>query len=134
DPKLNCTHQFDTACHAITHAAWGRAERGYDVEVPRRDPETGDSSARLWAKGELRLAWTLTWNGIVDPQPPFDAAPWRGGVMRWGDTALPEDDAECAITLRRASDIGMGRGMDLESVPVASELPKTMGAVCYSMQ
>ena len=54
--------------------------------------------------------------------------------MRWADATLPEDDAECAITLRRASDIGMGRGMDLESVPVASELPRSMGAVCYSMQ
>ena len=138
DPKQNCTHQFDAACHAITHAARGGAvgsTRQYDLEIPRRDFEAdGSTRVRLWVDGVLRLTWSLTWNGIVDPEPPFDAAPWRGGFMRWADATLPEDDAECAIALRRASDIGMGRGMDLESVPVASELPRSMGAVCYSMQ
>ncbi len=27
DPRQNCTHQFDAACHAITHAASGRRDR-----------------------------------------------------------------------------------------------------------
>jgi hypothetical protein len=134
DPKQNCTHQFDAACHAITHAAWGREERVYDVEVPRRDLETGTTHVRLWVDGDARLAWTLTWTGIVDPEPPFDEAPWKGGFMRWADATLPEDDAECAIVLRRAADIGMGRGMDLDAVPVASELPSSMAGICYTMQ
>jgi hypothetical protein len=134
DPKANCTHQFDTACHAITHAASGRDERVYDVEVPLRDHDTGKTTVRLWVDGEPRLTWGLDWNGIVDPQPPFDAARWRGGFMRWADTNLPEDDAECAIVLRRASDIGMGRGMDLDGVPVADQLPPTMAGICHTMQ
>jgi hypothetical protein len=134
DPKLNCTHQFDTACHAITHAAWGRDERVYDVEVPRRDTTTGESNVRLWVDGELRLEWELTWQGIVDPQPPFDQAQWKGGFMRWADTTLPEEDAESAIVLRRASDIGMGRGMDLDAVPVADQLPSMMAGICHTMQ
>src|SRR5438067_1753455 len=37
DPKQNCTHQFDAACYAITHAAWNRDRRVYDIEVPVRD-------------------------------------------------------------------------------------------------
>jgi hypothetical protein len=139
DPKQNCTHQFDAACHAITHAARQRdAEYGpvrqFDLEIPRRDAASGATLVRLWVDGELRLAWSLTWQGIVDPPPPLDAAPWRGGFMRWADANLSEDDAECAIALRRASDIGMGRGMDLDAVPVAAELPGSMAAVCYSMQ
>jgi hypothetical protein len=134
DPKQNCTHQFDTACYAITHAAWQRDQRVYDVEVPRRDPHVGSSNPRLWVDGELRLAWSISWNGINDPQPPFDAAPWQGGFMRWADATLPEDDAECAITIRRACDIGMGRAMDLDAVPVASELPAMMAGVCHTMQ
>ncbi len=134
DPKQNCTHQFDTACHAITHAAWGRDERVYDVEIPLRDPQTGSTDVRLWVDGEPRLAWSIDWNGIVAPPPPFDAAPWRGGFMRWADTTLPEDDAECAIVLRRACDIGMGRGMDLDAVPVADQLPGTMAGICHTMQ
>ncbi len=134
DPKQNCTHQFDAACYAITHAATCRSQRTYDLEVPRRDPATGASRTRLWVDGELRLTWDVQWNGIVDAEPPFDAAPWKGGFMRWADGVLAADEAECAITLRRACDIGMGRGMDLDSVPVAKDLPPMMAGVCHTMQ
>jgi Protein of unknown function (DUF2889) len=134
DPKQNCTHQFDAACHAITHAAWSRAERVYDLEVPRRDPVTGATRCRLWVDGDLSLEWQIGWDGIADASPPFDVAPWRGGFMRWADATLPEDDAERAITLRRACDIGMGRGMDLDAIPVADQLPDSMAGVCHTMQ
>ena len=134
DPKQNCTHQFDAACHAITHAAWGRERRQYDAEIPRRDPATGAARVRLWVDGALRHAWLLAWDGPIDPAPALAGAPWRGGFMRWADANLSEDDAECAIVLRRASDIGMGRGMDLDGVPVANQLPTTMTGVCYTMQ
>jgi len=134
DPKQNCTHQFDTACHAITHAASRRDDRVYDVEIPLRDAETGETNVRLWVNGALRLAWSINWSGLADPEPPFDDAPWRGGFMRWADATLPEDDAECAIVLRRACDIGMGRGMDLDGVPVADQLPKMMAGICHTMQ
>ena len=134
EPRRNCTHQFDAACHAITHAAWGRTERVYDLEIPRRDPTTGATHCRLWVDGEPALAWDIDWNGIIDPQAPFDAAPWQGGFMRWADATLPEDDAERAITLRRACDIGMGRGMDLDAIPVATELPTSQAGICHSMQ
>jgi hypothetical protein len=134
DPKQNCTHQFDAACHAITHAAWRRESRTYDLEIPRRDRAQGETDVRLWVDGALRLAWSIDWSGIINPEPPFDQAPWRGGFMRWADTTLAEDDAECAIALRRACDIGMGRGMDLDGVPVAEQLPGSMAGICHTMQ
>lgn len=134
DPKQNCTHQFDAACHAITHAAWKRTERVYDLEVPCRDPDTGASHCRLWVDGEPSLDWDVTWEGITAARPPFDGAPWKGGFMSWADEHLPEDDAERAITLRRACDIGMGRGMDLDAIAKASDLPRSMAGVCHSMQ
>jgi hypothetical protein len=134
DPKQNCTHQFDAACHAITHAAWSRESRVYDLEIPLRDREQGRSDVRLWVDGTRRLAWSINWNGIADAEPPLDRAPWRGGFMRWADANLSEDDAECAIALRRACDIGMGRGMDLDGVPVAAQLPQSMAGICHTMQ
>ncbi|GIU88145.1 MAG: hypothetical protein KatS3mg009_2660 [Acidimicrobiia bacterium] len=134
DPKLACTHQFDAACHAVTHAARGGRRRQYDVEVPVREPATGAARVRLWVDGALALEWSLTWDGIADPEPPYDAAPWRGGFMRWADATLPEDEAECAIVLRRACDIGLGRTMDLDSVPVATALPAVMTGVCHTMR
>ena len=134
DPKQNCTHQFDAACHAITHAAWGRDARVYDVEIPMRDWETGRTRARLWVDGDLRLAWDISWEGIADPVPPFDAAPWKGGFMRWADATLDPEPAEDAITLRRCCDIGMGRGMDLDGFANAKVLPVSMAGVCHTMQ
>jgi hypothetical protein len=100
-----------------------------------RDFDAGTNRVRLWVDGELRLTWNVTWDGIVDPTPEFANAPWRGGgFMRWADATLPEDDAECAIVLRRAADIGSGRNMDLDNIPVASQLPQSMIGVCHTMQ
>src|SRR4051794_23437907 len=93
NPRLNCTHQFDTACYAITAAARGTAERVYDLEIPRRDFETGETRTRCFVDGALALEWNISWTGIDDPQPPFDAAPWKGGFMRWADDALPPEEA-----------------------------------------
>lgn len=101
-----------------------------------RASERGDGPQRnrLWVDGELALEWWVGRRGIVDPQPPFDAAPWKGGFMRWADQELEPDAAEQAIVLRRACDIGMGRGMALDDVPVASDLMPIMAGVCYTMQ
>ena len=120
DPKQNCTHQFDTACYAITHAAaWDRTARVYDVEIPLAITTTGATAAALGRRRAPARVDRSTWNGIVDAAPPFDAAPWRGGFMRWADATCPKRTPSAAIVLRRACDIGMGRGMDLDGVPVA---------------
>lgn len=145
DPARNCTHQFDAAAHAITHAAGRvtgrrpRAERQYDCEIAAqlRAPAGGGEPGRnrLWVDGELALEWhVVAGRGIVDPVPPFDAAPWRGGFLKWADGTLDAETAERAIVLRRASDIGMGRGMPLDDIPVASDLMDRMAGVCYTMQ
>lgn len=135
DPRMNCTHQFDLAGLCVSHAARGDERRQYDAEVP--PAVDGITEPRLWRDGELMLGWTLSWRdgsrGLVD-SPPYDEAPWRGGFFRWADETLDPDAAEAAIVLRRACEIGMGRGMDLEAVDSAAELGPMMGAVCYTMQ
>jgi hypothetical protein len=135
DPRMNCTHQFDLAGLCVSHAARGDEGRQYDAEVP--PAVDGVTEPRLWRDGELVLAWTLSWRDgsrrLVD-SPPYDQAPWRGGFFRWADDTLDPDAAEAAIVLRRACEIGMGRGMDLEAVDSAAELGPMMGSVCYTMQ
>ncbi len=142
DPHWNCTHQFDAASLAITHA-WGRtagtrdAVRQYDAEVgAHMKLAPGESGRnRLWVDGTLALEWTIApGRGLVDPEHPFDNAPWRGGFMRWADSTLEPEVAERAIVMRRVCDIGHGRGMDLDAVPVASELLPIQRGVCYTMQ
>jgi hypothetical protein len=135
DPHWQCTHQFDLAGLCVAHAVRDVERREYEVAL---DVEGDAIRPRLWRDGAPALEWTLGGSApsrfMVDPAPPFDAAPWRGGFIRWADTTLPVDDAEAAIVLRRACDIGMGRGMDLEAVAVADELAGIMSGVCYSMQ
>ena len=135
DPRHHCTHQLDAAAHAITLAAHRREARCYDVEVPRA--VDGVSRNRLWVDGCLALAWTVRHGvGLVDPEPPFGEAPWKGGFMRWADAHLDPDTAEQAIVLRRGSDIGMGRGMvaTLDRLDTAARLSPMMASICYTMQ
>jgi hypothetical protein len=136
NPALNCTHQFDAAAHAITHAARGGGVRQYDVEVAAllaRGEDLGRN--RLWVDGHLTLEWHLRpGREPVDLPAELVGAPWRGGFLRWADDHLEPDAAEQVCVLRRASDIGMGRGMPLDDIPVAAQLPASMRGVCHSLQ
>ncbi len=136
DPRLNCTHMFDLAGLAVAHAARGGppgTTRQYDVQIPA-GAQLGDRhEVRLWRDGEERLTWVLEGRSCVAP-PPYSETRWRGGFLRWADEHLPVDDAEAAIVLRRACDIGMGRGMDLDAVPCAVDILDVQGAICHTMQ
>jgi hypothetical protein len=139
-PALNCTHQFDAAAHAITHAArladGGADVRQYDVEIAAVLARGDDVALnRLWVDGQLALQWHMRpAREPLDLPPELAAAPWRGGFLRWADANLEADFAEHACVLRRACDIGMGRGMPLDDVPVAADLPGSMRGVCHSLQ
>lgn len=136
DPRWNCTHQFDLAGLCVAHAARRLARRQYDVEL---SPVTdGIQVARMWRDGTLAYEWTLEVlatgeRRLLTPEA-FTTAPWRGGFIRWADETLPSEEAEAAIVLRRACDIGMGRAMDLEAIDCAAELAGLMAGICYSMQ
>jgi hypothetical protein len=54
--------------------------------------------------------------------------------LRWADQAFAPEDSEPVIVLRRACDIGMGRGMDLDAVERSQELEPIMSGICFSMQ
>lgn len=133
NPRLQCTHQFDLAGLAVAHATRSIAQRTYDIEIP---PATADGQrvVRLSRNGTLHLEWTLDYGTGLTSPAPFTEAPWRGGFIKWADATLPPDEAEAAIVLRRACDIGMGRGMDLEAYRTAEELADLMTGVCYTMQ
>jgi hypothetical protein len=137
NPRLNCTHMFDLAglavAHAARHVAGGAASRQYDAEVPIGATEGEPTTVRLARDGELVLEWTLVGRGVAEPAP-YTEAPWHGGFFRWAEATLETDDAEAAVVLRRACEIGMGRGMDLDAYDVASELGPMMQGVCHTMQ
>ena len=133
NPRLQCTHQFDLAGLVIAHATRETAVRQYDVEIPYGAQSGGPVAVRLARDGEALLEWTLDGFACTDPEP-YASAPWRGGFLRWADATLPVDDAEAAAVLRRACDIGLGRGADLESYPRAIQLAMGTSGVCYTFQ
>ncbi len=134
--QRNCTHQFDAAAHAFTAAATGRSFRQYDCEIAALITAGAEARPnRVYVDGDLAHVWHVVPGQGPDQLPaPFDEAPWRGGFMRWADEQLDPDSAETAIVLRRACDIGMGRNMPLDAIPIASDLLTTMSGVCYTMQ
>jgi hypothetical protein len=67
---------------------------------------------------------------IVAPSPYADAPP---GFARWADATLTPDDAEAAVVLRRAGNIGMSRGLDLDQYATLADMPG-LSPVCWSMQ
>lgn len=136
DPRQNCTHMFDLAGLAVAHAERGGpigTTRQYDVEIPFGAQGRDRTAVRLWRDGQLTLTWTLEGLACVDP-PPYSEVRWRGGFLRWADEHLDVDTAEAAIVLRRACDIGMGRGMDLDAIPNALDILDTQGRICHTMQ
>lgn len=136
DPKQNCTHMFDLAGLCIAHAARGGAvgtTRQYDIEIPHRAQAGGDVVVGCDRDGKPLLVWTLDGRQLVAPAP-YAGAPWRRGFFRWAEETLDVDGAEAAIVLRRACDIAMGRGIDLDAVKRADGLELFLGGVCFTMQ
>jgi hypothetical protein len=136
-PRLNCTHMFDLAGLAVAHAArrvaGGGERRQYDVEIPFAAQFGGEHDVRVWRDGELLHTWTLDGRACVRPSPFADVR-WRGGFLHWADETFPPDESEPIIVLRRACDIGMGRGMDLDGFGRAAEVGEQQYGICYTMQ
>lgn len=131
--RLQCTHQFDLAGLAVAHATRDEVVRQYDVTVPFGAQSGGPVPVQLRRDGEALLTWTLDGHACVDPEP-YASAPWRGGFLKWVGEALDPDAAEAAAVLRRACDISLGRGADLERYPRADQLAMGPSGVCYTFQ
>jgi hypothetical protein len=136
DPRLNCTHMFDLAGLAVAHAARGgpiETLRQYDVTIPYAAQFGGRHDVKVWRDGELLHEWTLEGRDCIDP-PPFSEVQWRGGFLKWADRTFEPEESEPIIVLRRACDIGMGRGMDLDGYETAEDLAPLMRGICYTQQ
>jgi hypothetical protein len=118
DSRANCTHLFDLAALAVTHAHAGRARRQLDLAVP--DWVEGRSRPSLSRDGAPLLLWDVERLRIAAPAP-FAGVSLRGGAFaRWAEANLDPETAEAALALRRACFIAGGRMHDLDAAADAS--------------
>lgn len=110
-PTEQCTHLFELAGLAIATAARGTLQRQYDIEVTT--PVDGELQSRLFRDGVLWLSWVVR-NSVIQSPPPYVNIDLRQGMARWALSALPTEEAEAALVLRRCTVISKGRGVKLD--------------------
>jgi hypothetical protein len=130
DPRLNCTHLFDVASLALTHAAAGREQRQYDLAVT--DAVEARSSATLRRDGRLLFDWRMHRGRVIEPETFADVDLRGRGFQDWAESEHDPETAEAILMLRRACFIAMGRARDLDEAPSAEVyLPLARGS-CHS--
>ena len=128
DPRLQCTHQFELAGLAATHAGRPAGRRRYDLQV---EDFAGDGRrATLRQDGALVLDWRFAADTLV--APPSLAGTSVAGLNSRSLASLPPQEAEVRLLLRRGIWLSRGRWIDIDDVPTAADL-QPAGA-CFSYQ
>ena len=124
EKKMNCTHLYDLALLAATHAE-DKEQTIYDIQVS--DPENDKRLARVRRNDHTVLSWIESGFHIVEPT---GAAGIRLDKLRtWIDTLAP-DLQEPARLLQWGNMLANGRIIPLENQSDATKMP----ASCYTFQ
>jgi hypothetical protein len=128
DQKQQCTHLFDLAALAVSHAARGIPMREYRVEAPWYLLDA-TRTMTLHRDGEVVFRWTLNRDRILAPEP-FATVGVRP-LLAWAEQNLDDPDAiEAVFVMRRAVLISGSRLMDLDALPTAAATGHGVGA-CF---
>jgi len=124
DKTFNCTHLFDLALLAATHA-FANALLVYDVFVS--DPIEGVRRATIYHDGVALLSWSDANYRIIEPT--VLAGTKLNDMRAWIDSLEPAQQ-EAARILRWVSMIAHGRTIPMEKQSDASRMPPS----CYTFQ
>ena len=110
-PGDNCTHLFDMAALAVSHAGCSGTELDYDMAV--EDEVTGDETARaarveISCNGRSVHAWQVRAHHIVAP-PALAGLPMMRGFHAWASRHFNASELEAAIALQRAYFVAQSR-------------------------
>lgn len=122
-----CMHLFDLAILAARYAGKSDFTRHYRIEG---DYDQSPPIMRLWRDDVEMLSWSLVDGRISGAK--YDGVP----LNRLGDalTDAPDDEAEAALILRRASLIAAVRMLVLDKYVDADHVNPNAPAVCYARQ
>jgi len=125
DALLQCTHMFEMAGLAVTHAARGPGERLYAATVS--DPLDGHIEAELACDGAPVFRWRLLEGVITEPERHRGKRPseFRSQSL----AGLPHEEAEHLLILRRSVALAGARGMDIDRFATAADMQR--GRACF---
>ncbi len=130
EARALCTHLFDLACLAYTHASREEQTREYHAVV--EDERESIIDARITINDNLILQWDLK-NNVIQNESLFKGVSPHTGFMRWVMQNLQGDEQEAAITLAKATFVAFSRRVDTSHVAgtqlVNGIMPKD---ICYT--
>jgi hypothetical protein len=137
--RAQCTHLFDLASLAVSHAArvvsGGARSRQYDASLAdfSRDRPEGTPSSLTRDGGHL-FAWRIDRMTILAADDPLFAGRKLSSqsFYRFVEGELDAEAAEAALVLRRAVFIGLGRRYDFDRISHAAEFAKVVGSACHT--
>ena len=110
--RRHCTHLFDLAYLALSHAARGEGRRCYDVVVP--DERDAPVVVELSRDHSPLLSWTVR-RGVVISPLELAGLPLLKGFWARAAEHFAGDELEAALVLARTYMIAVGRAYDAES-------------------
>lgn len=131
NPREFCTHLFDLACLAYTHASRSDETRLYHAIIQDEDDD-GIQDARVLINEKPVIHWHLKKNIVQDEGIAKDANV-HSGFTRWATAHLQGDELEAAIVLAKTNFVAMSRRVDTDKVAgtqlVNGLMPKD---ICYT--
>jgi hypothetical protein len=128
-PQRNCTHQFDAAALALTHARRPEADLVFDVVVPDETDEP--VAAQVLRNGSPILQWRIQEAQILlEGLPP---APLMRGFAAWAFGRFEGEELEAAFVLQRGYFVSRARRV-LADAPLGLRNRDNPGlaGVCHS--
>lgn len=131
-PYRNCTHMFDIAALAMTHATSRAVARTYDVVIP--DETDAPVVAQVLRDGETLLRWHVS-NGEILEFGADAPIPIMRGFTGWAVANLDDDMLAAALLLQRAYLVSGARKWIVDRQPnlPITAMPELFGA-CYAYQ
>jgi hypothetical protein len=131
-PRNNCTHWYDLALLALTHATQRERMRIYDVEVVDQAADDASARAEVFLNGESIHRWLIDRTVIVEPQA-YAGKPVLNGFSAWAYFAFDGQQREAAFVLSKGIFVAFSRLFDMTGISGQSALKHTnMLGACYS--
>lgn len=111
NPGGQCTHLFDLATLAFSHASRDDVERRYDIVIEDADAD-GILDMMALCNGELKLHWKMDSRDTLTSPADLAGKPMMRGFHQWASVMFFGDDLEIASQMQRGGFVCSARRYD----------------------